>query len=55
MIGTAERASWRSRYLALQTAPPRSELAAGAAVAALLAQLLFAQLTLALAICLMLI
>lgn len=46
----AER-SLRSRYLAARDAPHRGELAAGAAVAALLVHALLAQVTLALAIC----
>ena len=46
--------SWRARYLALHAAP-RSELAAGAAVTALLAHLLLAQLTLPLTICFMIV
>jgi hypothetical protein len=54
MTSAAERVSWRARYLALHAAP-RSELAAGVAVTALLAHLLLAQLTLPLAICFMIV
>jgi|HubBroStandDraft_1064217.scaffolds.fasta_scaffold00695_10 hypothetical protein len=51
MMDAEARISWRLRHLAPRQISPRSDLVAGVAVVALLVQLLFAQVTLALVLC----